>query len=130
MAADQNILADRHVAEQREVLEGAANAEPGHGAPRQRQQRASVEPDVAPAAVIDPADAIEQAGLARAVGPDQAADLALSDRERYAVERHHAAEMQGDVLDGQQRLSRLVQSPPPPMGALRRLFSPGCGPPP
>ena len=43
--------------------------------------RASLEPDVAVGKAIEAADAVEQRGLAGAVRPDQAADLAVGDIE-------------------------------------------------
>ena len=66
--------------------------------------------------VVDPADDVEHRRLAGAVGPDQAADLALVDREGEPVERDDAAEAHRDVLhlhEWHQLLPRPRPSTPP-----------------
>ena len=57
---------------------------PGHAVARQLLERAALELDVAVGEAVEAADAVEQRGLARAVGADQAADLAVADVERDA----------------------------------------------
>ena len=45
MAADHDVVAHGHAAEQRQVLEGAADAERGHAMARLIEQRVAVEGD-------------------------------------------------------------------------------------
>ena len=58
-----------------------------------------------PRGPIQAGDDIERRGLARAVRADQAADFAGIDPQREAVERPHAAEVDGDAVELQGRLS-------------------------
>src|SRR5437764_452610 len=60
-------------------------------------QPAAVERDAAAVQPIDAADAVEEGGLAGAVGADQAQDLALGDREADVAERGHSAKALGDA---------------------------------
>ena len=64
----------------------------------------AVEGDAAGAGAVGAGDAIEQAGLAGAVRPDDRHQLArASTGKRHVVERDDAAESQRDVLDVQER---------------------------
>ena len=56
----------------------------------------ALEPDRAGVGAVDAGDDVEQRGLARAVGADEAQDLAPLDREIDPVERGHAAEFLGE----------------------------------
>ena len=109
IAAAARVGADPHVvehglrAEQRQVLEGAADADLGDAMRRPVEQRAPLEQDVAAIGGVEPADAVEQRRLAGAVRPDEPEDLAGLDREGDAVERDNAAETQCDVADFEQR---------------------------
>ena len=104
MVADHDVVEHAHGAEQRQVLESAADAEAGDAVARQREQRRAAERDVAAVALVEPRHAVEERGLARAVGSDQADDLAGRDVEGDAVERDDAAEAHGDILHAQQGL--------------------------
>ena len=85
-------------AEQPQVLERPGHARAGQPV-RARwpvmsaAARTSHVPDGRP---VEAADHVEQRGLARAVGPDDAADLAGADRQRDVVERLEPAEVLGD----------------------------------
>ncbi len=103
MRADQDVVPHAHAAEQRDILEGAADAQPRHAVARHALERTPLEQDIAVSVPIDAADAVEQRGLAGPVGADQAADLAVLDVERDAGQRDHAAEAHGYVGDEQQR---------------------------
>ena len=59
----------------------------------------ALERDPAGVGVVEPADHVEQRGLARPVGPDDGEDLALAHVEAHAVDRLHAAEGLGDLAD-------------------------------
>jgi hypothetical protein len=102
MCPDQHVVAHAELAEQRDVLERAADAQACHAVARQPGQPGAVERDMASAGPIEAADAVEQRGLAGPVGTDQAADLVAPDIEGDAVQRHHAAEAHGDVAHTQQ----------------------------
>jgi hypothetical protein len=103
MTTHHRVLHHRHGAEQREVLERAADAHRRDPVHRHVGEGLAVEQDPSGAGLIEPRQAVEQRRLARAVGPDQAADLTFSDVEGHAVEGHDAAEPYRDALDGQQR---------------------------
>src|SRR3970282_870608 len=70
---------------------------------RQPGDVASLEHDAALVVVQRPGDAVDERGLARAVGPDEAEALAGRDVERDAFERREAAEALGQAPDFQQR---------------------------
>ena len=112
VTARPRVHADHHVRqhakrrEQREVLERAADAEIGNAVRRQRQQRAIAETDIASLRRVEPAQAVEQRRLSRAVGADEPDDLTFRHVERHTVERNDAAEAHGEIADGEKRLAR------------------------
>jgi len=71
---------------------------------RRAGEAPALEQDLALGIAVDAAYAVEQGRLARAVRPDQAADLPLTHVEGDAVERDHAAEAHDDVSNLQQRI--------------------------
>src|SRR6202165_892144 len=101
--SDPHVLARRHRSEGFDDLERAADAELGHPMGRQAGNRYAVQENVAAVRVIDAADAVEQRGLARSVGPDDADDVALGDLEGHAVHGGHSAEALGDATQLQLR---------------------------
>ncbi len=103
MGADPDIVEHRKVGEQRHVLEGAADADFGDPVRRPRQDALAFHQDVARARLVEPAQAIEERGLAGAVRADQAEDLALMHVERHAIQRNDAAEHDADVANRKQR---------------------------
>ena len=108
IAAASRVPADPHVVEhrlarkQRQVLEGAGDADLGDAMRRPAEQRAAFEPDVAAGRRVEPAQAVEEGRLAGAVGSDQPEDLALVEVERDAVERDDAAKAHHDLADFEQ----------------------------
>jgi len=58
--------------------------------------------DIAGAWLVEPRETIEQGGLAGAIRPDQAENLALMHVEGDAIERDDAAEHDADVADRKQ----------------------------
>ena len=102
MGADPDVVEHRKVGKQRDVLEGAADADFGDPVRRARQDALAFHQNVARARLIEPAEAIEQRRLAGAVRPDQAEDLALVHVERHAVQRDDAAEHDADVANREQ----------------------------
>jgi hypothetical protein len=106
MAADHDVLQHRHAAEEAEILEGAADAERGDAVARRLRQASPLEENTAAIEAVEPAEAVEERRLARAVRSDEAADLPGFDREGDAVERDDPAEADRDIADGEKRLAR------------------------
>ena len=71
----------------------------------QPRQRLAVEADLTARGLVDAGHHVEAGGLAGAVRPDQAEDLALLDVEGHLVERGDATEPDGDVVDLEDRLA-------------------------
>ena len=67
------------------------------------EDRAALEQDVALVGNVEPGQAVEERGLAGAVGADQPGDLARRHVEGHAVERDDAAEAHRNVAHAQQR---------------------------
>jgi hypothetical protein len=78
--------------EQREVLEGAADAERGPGVGRETRDVAALIEQLAIGGPITAGNAVDDRGLAGAVGADDRELLAGVDREADFAERAHAAE--------------------------------------
>ena len=97
------VLPDRKVAEQADVLKRARHAR------RQRPVRlcagdvAILEHDPSAGDRQDAADQIDRGALARAVGADQAEDLALLDREIQLIDGTDTAEMLAEGFEFQYR---------------------------
>ena len=102
MAADADVVDHREVGKQRDVLEGAADADLGDLVRRPRQDAGAFHQDVAGARLIEPGEAIEERGLAGAVRSDQAEDGALVHVEGHAIQRDDAAEHDADVANREQ----------------------------
>ena len=100
---DHDVLQHGQPVEQRHVLERAGDAQVGDQMPRRRQNRYALEPDFALARLIQAAEAIEQRGLAGAIGADQSEDLSLLDIEGYVVEGNHAAKADRHATHVQKR---------------------------
>ncbi len=92
----------------RHVLERAAESDLRHAIARQAGDTAPAQPDLARLAAIDVADAVEERGLARSIGPDQATDLARRHIERDVIECRQAAETDHDVAHFEQRPTYVV----------------------
>src|SRR5260370_15732185 len=95
--SDPNVLPRGHGAERLDDLEGAANSEPGDTVRCHARDRGAVQLDVAAVEVINAADAVQQRRLARAVGTDDADDVAFGDLEIHPVHRSHATKALGDA---------------------------------
>ena len=102
MGADPDVVEHRQIGEQRDVLEGAADADFGDPVRRARQDAPALDQNVAGARLVEPGEAVEQGGLAGAVRPDQAEDCALVHVERHAVQGNDAAEHDADVANREQ----------------------------
>jgi hypothetical protein len=102
MSADADVVEHREIGKQCDVLEGAADADFGDPVRRPRQDAHPFHQDVARARLIESREAIEERGLAGAVGPDQTEDLALMHVERHAIQGDDAAEHDADVANRKQ----------------------------
>ena len=111
VGADHHVLEQRHRREQRQVLERPGDAQLGDAVGRDRRAGRWPRNEHRPVGrLVDAADDVEHRRLAGTVRPDQAADLALVDREGQAVERHDATEADRDLLYVEQ-----THSPQPPL---------------
>src|SRR3990167_5963529 len=77
VAPGHDVVDDIHALEQRQVLEGACHAHLGHLAAAHVAEGLAAKADRALLRLVDPVDAVEHAALARAVGADDGADLAM-----------------------------------------------------
>ena len=105
MGADADIVEHGKVWKQRDVLERPPDADLGDPVRRPRQNAAAFHQDVAGGRLIQPAQAVEQRGLAGAIRADQSEDLSLVHVERHAGERDDAAEHDVDVTHREQRIA-------------------------
>src|SRR5256886_17206419 len=98
--ADQHILQNRHVIEEALVLERAGDAErrDAVGGETDELPPSVVEPDPPVRRLVETRDEGEAGRLPRAVGRDQADDLALLDPERKIVHAPEAAEVLRQAL--------------------------------
>src|SRR4029450_12767213 len=97
----------RHVLEDGELAKGARNLEGAGNAPvtdavgSQPADLGVLEADGAGGGDQRARHAVEERGFAGAIGPDEAEDLALTDREGHGVEGCKAPELLGELGDGQ-----------------------------
>src|SRR5260370_40793969 len=90
--SNPTVLPRGHGAERLDDLEGTADSEPGDTVRCHARDRGAVQLDVAAVEVINAADAVQQRRLARAVGTDDADDVAFGDLEVHSAHRGHAPE--------------------------------------
>jgi hypothetical protein len=93
-----DVVEHAHMGEELDVLEGAGDAEPGDGARRAAGDVLSAEGN-ASLSMVDAADAVEHAGLAGPVRPDQREQLGRLDGERDTIEHNEPTEAQAQALD-------------------------------
>ena len=94
--AHEHVLDGRHVLEEPDVLEGAADAQRRDLVGAQSHEGDATEPDGALLRHVEPGEDVEEGGLARAVGADDGRDPALLELEVHVVERGQSAELLGD----------------------------------
>ena len=102
-AAGHDVVEHRHAAEQRDVLEGAGDAEMGGMRRRHVRQPLAAEGDAAFLRHVDAVDDVEHRALAGAVRADDGADLVLEHIEGDVGQRLHAAEAQRDRVELEDR---------------------------
>src|SRR5256885_2196161 len=79
----------------------STTAHPPSGRSRTAPRHAARPAHAAPLGADEAADDVEESGLARAVGSDDADDPAGLDHERQVVERHQATEAHPDAVQRQ-----------------------------
>ena len=104
VAADHHVLQHGHVAEQTDVLEGAGHAQRRDEvglAPVEQMLLAvgAVQVHGAFRGLVDAGDAVEEGGLAGAVGADEGHDLTFVDGQVQLVEGAQTAEVTRQALD-------------------------------
>ena len=86
MAPQHEVVEHRHLGEQLDVLKGAGDAQVGNAVGPHPRQGAALEADGALLRPVHPGDAVQDAGLAGAVGADDGEQLVGVDLERDPVE--------------------------------------------
>src|SRR5690606_19337679 len=114
MLGHQQVLHHAHLLEQAHMLEGAHHAHACQLEARQTADLLTAETDAAGAGFVEPGQAVEYRGLARAVGADQRHYLALLDA-------------QGDLIDGQQATEAHAQAGDLQQRGSTHDFSSRCG---
>src|SRR5206468_11176344 len=112
VATDLHVVEDGHAAEQGNVLEGARDPQLGPLVRFQMRDVAAVEHDPSAHGRIDAADAVEDARLAGAVGPDDGEEVAGVDLEAHPGQGGYAAEAQVQVFQSEQCHSRVTPEVP------------------
>src|SRR5262249_19762413 len=106
MAADQDGVEGRELAEHLGVLEGARDAAPRDLMRRQCQEVVVAERYPAARGAVEAGDHVEDGRLAGAVGTDQREDLSLPHLEPEPAQRREAAEADREILDAEHRPTR------------------------
>ena len=101
VARRHEIVEHGGVGVERDVLEGAGDAEGSASVGRKVRDVLAFKDDSAGLGGVEAVDAVDQAGLAGTVGTDDGEDFARCDLEADFVQGFYAAEIQGDVIDMQ-----------------------------
>jgi len=102
MKGNQDVLDDGHVAEQADVLERSGNAA-GRNLLRCKARNVGTAPAHPPGSRRqDPGDHVENGRLTRAIGPDEADQLAGAERERKVIHCRKAAELHQQLFKSQE----------------------------
>ena len=101
---EHDVVEHGHAREQRDVLEGARDAECGDRGGTRVRDVAAFQRDGPAGRAIEARDHVEQRRLAGAVRTDDRHDLAATDGHRHVFNRAHATEVFRHAGDGKQRL--------------------------
>jgi hypothetical protein len=101
VGAGHHVFEDGERREERHVLERAGQPPARDLVRGHREEVAPVEPHGAVARLVEPAEHVEERGLAGAVRPDERTDRAGLDVEGELVEGDDTAEAHPHVVDGQ-----------------------------
>ena len=99
MAPQHQVVENRELRKQLDVLERACHPEIGDLVRFEAEEVAPLEPNRPLLRVIHAADAVEDRSLAGAVGTDDGEYLAATNGERHAVDRLHTGKRKMDVVD-------------------------------
>ena len=107
-----DVLENRHVGEQADVLEGPGDASGGDLVGVETEQRLTLEHDVAGGRRDHPRDHVEKGGLPGAVGADDRDDLSLVDMEVEIGECVETTEGHAQVLNVEQTFAHAGATSP------------------
>ena len=99
MGAHQHMLQDGEHPEQLHLLKRARQAQPCQRMGRIAEQIGAAEPDLPLLRMVEAADAVEQAGLAGAVGADQTGNGAFRHLQAHIVERPQSPKGETQPVD-------------------------------
>src|SRR5437763_3322266 len=111
MAADLDVVEDRQLLEQPDVLERARQAEGGDVVRLASPRRLAVDEDLAVGGLIDAGEHVEDGGLSGAVRADQSDQLVRLEQEVEVAHRGEAAEANGHVFGFQEWHQSTAGSP-------------------
>src|SRR5271166_2024368 len=123
--ADQHILEDSHALERQRHLIRAADACAASAMRREPRDVVSVENDLPGVGSKTASNQVENRGLARAIGAEDAQRLALGDFEREMIRHLHRPEALRDVLEGKHDRHRRASSRASQLGMANGLRATG-----
>jgi hypothetical protein len=100
MPGQQQVVQHRHAAEQFQILKRAGDAHTGNLVWACLRQPPVPVADLSGGGVVKTGDAVEHAGFAGAVGPDDGGDQPGFDGHVYIGKRVQSAESEGNILNG------------------------------
>ena len=103
MAADQNVVGERHAGERHVVLERSHQAARRNRVHRQAVDALTAKRNRSGARRDDAGNEIEGGGLAGAVRPDQGQDLAGAQIKRQVLDSREATKVLGETGDANER---------------------------
>ena len=103
LAAEEDVLGDVQVGNERELLEDDGNAEPAGIGGRRDAHRLSFEQELAAVGMVGAVQRLDQRRLAGAVLAEQHVHFAGVDRQRHVVQRADAGERLRDAAHFEQR---------------------------
>jgi len=109
VAPGHDVVEHRHALEERDVLEGARDAERGRLVRMHVAELAAAKADGAGLRVVHAVHHVEHRALAGAVGADDGAHFVLAHIERNTVERSYAAEGERHAFHGQQHVAQAAR---------------------
>ena len=102
VGADANVVEHRQIGKQRDVLEGAADADLGDPVRRARQDALPFDQDVAGTRLIEPGRQLNSVVLPAPFGPIRPRIAPLLHAKGHAIQRNEAAEHDADVANREQ----------------------------
>ena len=103
-----HIVQHGHIRKQADILESTGNAQLIDLVDRHALDINAVDQNTAPGGLIDAGEQVEDGGLARAVGADEAGNLGWADGDIEVIHGGQSAEVNAQVPDVQHRLLALV----------------------